>query len=70
MVKTAVGANSQATAATGPPSRTRAAAASAEQTADTTTPVSATGMPELSPSAQQRRQSGEERHQGAVGPPR
>ncbi len=49
MVKTAVGANSQATAAQGPPSRSRAAAATAEPASETITPVSAIGMPRLSP---------------------
>jgi hypothetical protein len=49
VVKTAVGANSQATAAHGPPSRSSAAAATADAASETSTPVKATGMPRLSP---------------------
>ena len=45
MVKTAVGANSQATAAHGPPSRNSAAAATAEHAVERTTPLIATGTP-------------------------
>ena len=65
-MNTAVGANSQATAAHGPPSRSRAAAATAEPARESTTPVTWIGMPTASPSGEQRGQTGEEGHQGAV----
>ena len=66
-MKTAVGAKSQAIAAHGPPSLISAAAATAEQSIDKTTPVISDRHAQLKACPQDDRQSRKEGHQDAAG---